>query len=124
MITTTQKALAMALAGALCLGCSADRICLLRSTAGLEARLQERFAKGTPRSEIEQRFAETGVGLRPVGHDQMGPRASPATCCSSHLEARLGTYRLAFRVDVVAILGFDDRDRLCELVVRKFKDAL
>ena len=89
----------------------------------IEAHLKGELPVGMDKETVRDRLAKMGATITQDRDISFRSRSNESRC-SSHFRVLLSTYRLPFDVDVVAFIGFDTTDRVCDIEVRKWTDAL
>ncbi len=96
---------------------------IFQDQEAIESHLEGELPVGMDKETVRDRLAKMGATIT-QDRDISFYSRSHESKCSSHFRVLLSTYRLPFDVAVIAFIGFDTTDRVCDIEVRKDTDAL
>ncbi len=95
---------------------------VFQSEEAIDSHLEGELPVGMDKETVRDRLARMGATITQDRDTSFSSRSYESRC-SSHFKVLLSTYRLPFDVAVVAYIGFDATDRVCDIEVRKQTDA-
>ena len=107
----------------LLVACGPETRHVFTSEEAIDSHLEGELPLGMDKEAVRDRLAKMGATII-AERDTGFYSSSNEIRCSSHFRVSLSSYRIVFDVDVIAHIGFDADDRVCDVEVLKHTDAL